>query len=226
MTHIVKSGDCILSLAAHYGFLWKTVWNANPDLQKLRNNPNVLMPGDIVIIPDRAIKEVPCATEQRHRFLKKGTRARFRLIVEDFDAPLANRRYVLSVGSDIFQGTTDDDGLLQASIDPTITTGHLSMPDDGLEFSLHLGYLDPLEEITGVQHRLQNLGFYDGKLDGVVNDELHDAIADFQASVGLGATGELDDNTRQILFARQDQFHVPLKKSPVADGLSGENQVV
>jgi hypothetical protein len=165
------------------------------------------MPGDVVFIPDKTLKEIPCSTEQLHKFVKKVERAKFRLIVEQYNLPLANRRFVLSVSPDVFQGTTDDNGLLEVSIDPKATTGHLLMPDDNLECDLEMGYLDPVEETTGVQHRLHNLGFYLGELDGVASDELHDAIADFQISVGLDGTGELDDTTRQTLFLRHDQIH-------------------
>jgi hypothetical protein len=207
LEYTVQAGDCILSLATRYGFFWQTLWKANRALKALRNNPNVLMPGDTVIIPDKTIKELPCATDQLHKFVKKGARAKFRLIVERFNIALAQRHYILKIGSDVFDGTTDDTGLIEVSIDPTAIEGHLQMPDDDLECDLQLGYLDPLEETTGVQHRLQNLGFYFGELDGADSDDLHAAIADFQSSVGLDPTGELDDNTRQNLLLMQDQVH-------------------
>lgn len=218
MQYIVTSGDCISSLASQYGFFWETIWNANPDLRNMRNNPNVLMAGDVVIIPDKILKEIACSTDQLHKFVKKGERAKFRLIVERYNIPLANRRFVLSVSPDVFQGTTDDNGLLEVSIDPKVMSGHLWMPDDNLECDLEMGYLDPVEETTGVQHRLHNLGFYVGELDGVASDELHNAIADFQTSVGLDGTGELDDTTRQTLFLRHDQVHSrPQPQSPEPD---------
>jgi hypothetical protein len=207
LQYIVKSGDCISSLASQYGFLWETIWNANPELRNLRNNPNVLMAGDVVLIPDKVVKEFACDTDQLHKFVIKGERAKFRLIVERYGIPLANRRFVLSVSPDVFKGTTDDNGLLEVSIDPTVMSGHLWMPDDNLECDLEMGYLDPVEETTGVQHRLHNLGFYVGELDGVASDELHNAIADFQTSVGLDGTGELDDTTTQTLFLRHDLVH-------------------
>ena len=207
MEYTVQAGDCILSLASRYGFFWQTLWNGNPALQALRKNPNVLMPGDVVVIPDKTIKQLPSATDQRHEFVKKGARAKFRLIVERFNIPLANRYYILRIGADVFNGTTDSTGLLEQSIDPQATEGHLQLPGDDLECDLQLGHLDPIEETTGVQHRLQNLGFYFGDLDGADTDDLHAAIADFQTSVGLDATGELDDHTRQTLFLMQDQVH-------------------
>src|SRR4051812_26701772 len=106
LEYTVQAGDCILSLATRSGFFWKTLWKANPALRALRNNPNVLMPGDVVLIPDKTIKELPCATDRCHKFMKKGVRAKFRLIVERFNIPLANRRYILTIGSDLFDGTT------------------------------------------------------------------------------------------------------------------------
>jgi len=205
--YVVQQGDCISSIAARYGYFWQTIWNANAELKELRDNPNVLLPGDVVKIPDKVLREESCATDQNHQFVLKGTPAKFRLIVERFNIPLANRRYILEIDGKVFEGTTDAGGLLEVSIDPAARAGHLQMPDDGLECALELGNLDPVDQIIGVKQRLQNLGFYHGALDGVENEELRDALAAFQSSVDMEGSGDLDDATRQQLLGMQDLVH-------------------
>jgi N-acetylmuramoyl-L-alanine amidase len=203
----VTDGDCVSTIAARFGFHSQTVWDANPDLKSLRKNPNVLFPGDIVKIPDRVGKNLPCATEQRHQFVKKGTPAKFRVILERFNVPLANRRYILEIDGQVFDGETDGSGLLEVAIDPAAQSGHLQLPDDQLECQLELGYLDPLDEIKGVQQRLQNLGFLAADANGEMDDETRHAITWFQSSVNLPPTGDLDDATRSKLFHMQDEVH-------------------
>jgi N-acetylmuramoyl-L-alanine amidase len=203
----IQPGDCISSIAERFGFVWQTLWNANPELKKLRKNPNVLLPGDTVKIPDKVIKQEACNTDQSHKFVKKGTPAKFVLILERFNIPLANRRYILEIDGKLYDGKTDAIGRLEVSIDPAARTGQLRMPDDGLECALELGNLDPVEEMIGVQQRLQNLGFYSGPLDGAMNEEMADALIAFQSSVNLEPTGELDDSTRDKLLQMQDKIH-------------------
>ena len=226
MGYIVQPGDCIMSIASTRGFLWQTLWNANPELKTQRKNPNVIFPGDVIEIPDKVLREEDCVTEQLHKFVKKGTPAKFRLVVEQFKVPLANRRYILEIDGKVFEGTTDDKGLLEVGIDPAARGGRLQMPDDGLECALALGHLDPLDELIGIQQRLQNLGFYFSEADGKDNEETRVAIADFQASVSLDATGELDDATRAKLFNMQDQIHPPAEEEAAPDeSLAGPSDV-
>ena len=72
--HTVRRGECINSIAARYGFFWETVWNHGPnsDLKRERENPDHLLPGDVVVIPALREKHESRATEQKHRFRRKG----------------------------------------------------------------------------------------------------------------------------------------------------------
>ncbi|MHC4416894.1 MAG: peptidoglycan-binding domain-containing protein [Planctomycetota bacterium] len=84
--HRVRAGECITSIAQRSGFFWETVWDhsENAELKRARQDPNVLLPGDVVHVPDIEVKEEDGNTEARHRFRLKGVPAKLRLrIVEE-----------------------------------------------------------------------------------------------------------------------------------------------
>ncbi len=95
--YLVRQGDCLTSIANECGFYWKTLWDRNSALRALRKNPNVLFEGDAVRIPQQELKEKDCATNKRHTFVKRGTPAKLRIVVERFSQPLQNKRYILTI---------------------------------------------------------------------------------------------------------------------------------
>lgn len=205
--YMVKSGggDCISSIAYHHGFFWQTIWDHNPELRQKREDPNQLFPGDEVLIPEKTQRLESGNTEQRHCFRLKGVPAKFRLIIERDGRPIGNKRYVLKVDGQLFEGETDDQGLLEVPISPSAKRAQLDIED--YSYDLEFGALDPLNEIVGIQERLQNLGFYHGTLTGELDEETQDALWDFQSFMGSEPTGELDDVTRDKLLYRHDEEH-------------------
>ncbi len=90
--YVIRQGDCLSSLAHGRGFLWETIWEHpnNSAPRRKRKDPNILLPGDILFIPEKELKQVPAATEQRHDFVLKGTPAKLRLrILEEIIEPPA-----------------------------------------------------------------------------------------------------------------------------------------
>lgn len=87
--HTVAPGECISSIAFQHGFFWETLWEHgdNAELKEKRKDPNVLHPGDVVMIPDLTLKEESCATEQVHEFRLKGVPARLNIQVRRPKAP-------------------------------------------------------------------------------------------------------------------------------------------
>lgn len=81
--YTVQQGDCILSITHERGFHWETIWNhsSNSALKTLRKNPNVLMEGDVVHIPDLRLKQESGGTEQKHKFKLKGVPGKFILVL-------------------------------------------------------------------------------------------------------------------------------------------------
>jgi len=199
--HTVKQGECIESIAFEKGFFWETIWNdpANTEVKRIREDPNVLLAGDQLFIPDMRVKEVSGQTEQRHRFRRKGTPSKFSITLEDEnDQPRANLPYVLDIDGQLFSGKTDADGRLEHVIPPNARQGILRVgpEEDQEEYQLNLGSMDPVTEISGVQARLKNLGYDCGKIDGKLGPQTKEAISAFQAKHNLQVTGTPDDDTQ------------------------------
>lgn len=195
--YTVQEGDCVSSIAHRFGFFPGTIWRhpANAALRKVRDNPDVLAPGDVLHIPDARTKEIDCATEQRHRFCRRGVPARLRVRVAVDDEPVADEPYELTIdGGAVVHGRTDAEGRIDAPIPPQARAACLTVGegDDALEFRLRLGHLDPPESQRGLRSRLENCG-YTGDLAG--------ALRRFQHDHELPETGEADAATVRALVA-------------------------
>jgi hypothetical protein len=194
--HTVEQGDCISSIAARYGFAWKTVWDdpLNSKLKQLRKDPAVLFPGDIVSIPDKDFATEQCATNARHKFVKQAepTHIKIRFMLDG--KPRAGIKYELQVAAWKFTGSTDADGFVKADIPPDASKGTLVLIDgtDRSVFELDFGTLDPIDTDDGVRERLSLLGFD-------VGANLADAVRDFQTMEKLSETGVIDDQFKAKL---------------------------
>jgi hypothetical protein len=202
--HVVRQGECLSSIAADYGFVdWRTVYEHpdNADFRALRPNPNLIYPGDRIVIPDRREKEESGDTEQRHRFVRRGARHRLKVRVQDLEGePIAGAPYRLLVDGKRYEGNTAGDGMVEQVISPQARYGELTVwptaaPSDTdpgpacLTWTLALGHLDPVEELTGVQARLNNLGFESGPVDGIMGPITRSAVRRFQEKHALLVDG-------------------------------------
>jgi hypothetical protein len=199
--HEVQEGDCISSIAFKYGFFWETIWNDahNALIKKERKDPNILAPGDIVFIPDKKLKDERRPTGKMHRFQLKSVPAKLRLQLFEGEVPRANQAYELIVHDRKLRGTTNINGVLTESIPPDATEGELIIGPHREHYTLLFGYLNPLSELSGVQERLNNLGYNCGAADGQLNDQTDTALKAFQSRFGLQETGAVDQATREKL---------------------------
>lgn len=205
ITHIVRDGECLNSIADRYGFFPDTIWDHpdNAELKRARPNPGVLDAGDELVIPDKRAREVDGATDQRHRFRRRGVPSLFHMQIFAEGEARADVPFVLDhdLGREV--GRTDGDGWIRASIPPKLRSARLEVGEgDELEvYVVRLGHLDPIDTIEGVQMRLANLGFVcrpTGRLDEAT--EL--AIQAFQESIDHPEPwGELDRQTLDELEA-------------------------
>jgi|SRR5208337_1717840 len=201
--YTVKQGDCMSSIAFEQGFFWQTLWNhsSNANLKALRKNPNVLLEGDIVHIPDLTVKNESGATGVTHKFKRKGIPEKLRMkLLDASHKPRANLDYIIVIDGDSRRGKTNADGELIERIPPNAKTGKIILAGDNTHpITLSLGQLDPISEVSGIQSRLRNLGFYKGPIDGKLNEATKRAIRAFQTKQGLPTTGVADEATKAQL---------------------------
>lgn len=196
-----REGDCFINICSQEGFFWETVWNhpENHALREKRKKQNIIKKGDRIYIPDWELKEYPAETEQCHTFSVKVARVNFTLTLMNLGEPRANENYTLIVNGHSRSGGTDEKGTFTEQIPPKARYGRLLLGEKQEEITINFGYIDPIDEISGVQRRLQNLGYYEGEIDDELNFETIAAIAEFQRSVEISGEGELTDETRQKL---------------------------
>lgn len=187
-------------IAYEAGFFWEDIWNLpqNAELRSMRQNPEFLLPGDQVYIPDLQQKTESKNTNERHVFQRRGVPARFHLrLLDDEDDPRAGVHYTLTYDGQSLSGTTGKDGWIHAWVPPDVRSGTLvierGMDGRREEYDLQFGYVDPPDSVSGALAMLQNLG-YEG-------NDLAFSLSAFQADNNLKATGELDSPTTARLFA-------------------------
>lgn len=205
--HTIRDGDSVIQLSDVHGFFAATIWNApeNAALRERREDMNVLKAGDVVVIPDKQPKELPVETGREHVFQRQGIPAVFRLQVFDKEEPRANQEYRLKVGDRTYRGQTDQDGKLEEWVSATAREGTLIVGPDNFTIELRFGHLDPINELSGVQKRLINLGFDCGKVDGQLGPRTEAMLMMFQERFDLEATGQPDQATVDQLEALHDQ---------------------
>lgn len=208
----VEQGDYMSKIAQKFGFSdYKEIWDHgdNAALKNKRKNPNVLLPGDTLIIPDREEKKVSASTGKRHKFQVKRSELKLRLVLEDiYEKPIANANCELNIDGETFQMTTDGKGKIEKEIPSTAEGGFLIIKSQETALNetvlpVKIGHLDPVEEESGQKARLNNLGYFAGPFEG--NDEAANqqlflsAIEEFQCDHGLTVDGNCGPRTQAKL---------------------------
>jgi hypothetical protein len=203
----VKPGDCVLGIAAEFGFPdWKEVWDRpeNQDLRAKRPDLSVLAEGDVVFVPDQKPLVFMLATGKRHRIVVKRMKVAIRPQLLHMDAtPVASAKYALTPAKKPMEGQTDGDGWFEQKVpsDVKALTLSVQLTDDPegstYGWSLAIGHLDPVDTDSGLQQRLSNLGYWPaGESDPAV---LPFGLRAFQKDHDLDVTGEADQATRDKL---------------------------
>ena len=212
----IKPGDCVASVAERFGFHPDTIWDhvKNANLRRIRGDSRILREGDELFVPELRRRDESAATEQRHRFVRKGVPEMLHVVILDADGnPRPDVAYELRIKHDTRVGWTDGEGAIRESIPPSAERATLIVEGEALEgegnegdegvaddeYELKIGHLDPVDDIRGAKMRLQNLGFEVRSLDGNLDSETREQLCAFQAREGITQTGELDAATRDAL---------------------------
>ncbi len=118
------------------------------------------------------------------------------------EVPRANVPYTLEIDGKLITGNTDEDGIVNEPIPPDARHGKLIIEPGTLNetvIPLQLGFLNPLSEISGIKHRLSNLGFNCGDQTDEITPEFEEALRQFQARYQLPVTGQPDEETKNKL---------------------------
>jgi hypothetical protein len=197
----VQQGDCCLSLSAKAGLFFQTVWDdpANAALKAKRKLPNILMPGDVLEVRPTQERREDGASTKVNTFVVKGVPARLRLRLRIQRQPVANKSIKLIIDGAETAATTDGDGRVDVPISPQAVEARLRIDGEPGEFLLQLGLLDPLDEVSGLQGRLFNLGFDPRGIDNKYGKNTRKAMQGFQKSRSMRPTERPDAPTRAAL---------------------------
>ncbi len=202
-TYTVQQGDHLSKITEVFGFSdYSTIWNhpKNADLRNLRQNPNVLFPGDSLFIPDHELRVESRSTDRKHTFIAKKPSLKLRLTLEDlYEKPIANAPCLLALGSDFRRVTTDGVGRIEQDIPSNVRAATLVIQDaqtpfDNTQFDIKIGDLNPVEEVSGQIARLNNLGYFAGDVNqpediSSPSPEFKSAVEEFQCDHGLAVDG-------------------------------------
>ena len=200
----VQQGDYVSRIAAQFGFSdYQAVWNdpQNASLKQKRKNPNVLLPGDMLFIPEKKSRLEARATGAMHTFQVKRSLVQLRLVLRDSDGqPIPDLPCRLQVDKALYSLTTDGEGKIEQEIPLTAIEAKLLVQGEAVP--VKIGYLDPVEVKSGQRARLNNLG-YDSGTDAADEDSLRYAIEEFQCDQELTVDGVCGPETQ----ARLKEIH-------------------
>jgi hypothetical protein len=199
----IEPGDHLAAIAAEHGFSDpQTLWQApeNAELRQRRRNPSLLAPGDQLFVPDKQAKKVTVATGATHKFQLKDASVRLRIKLRDpLDHPIANATCEVELDGAATTAQLDGDGLLDVEMPARTQVAVLRVGE--VEWELHVGQLDPVEQRAGLLARLRNLGYLGGEDPdvGPSDADLAFAVTLFQRDHGLAIDPSALDQVRSKL---------------------------
>ncbi len=228
--YVIKRGDFLARLAHKFGFDADTVWNdpANADLKQLRRDPNLLWPTDILYIPESmAPATFALVTGQTNTFVSDVPTTR--VVLRFSDPSCASKACSVPELPELTELVTDGTGTVSFDAPVTLDTFSIVFSDPGQTYKCGLGYLNPIDTLSGAIQRLQNLGYLSLDVSPDENDleEVRSALRMFKAessgnvdptsdtadtsrsqatsnsddNAGIDDDGRLDDETSQLLVA-------------------------
>ena len=194
--YVAQQGECILSIAARTGHLWRTLWDhpQNEALRGARHHPGVLLPGDRVFVPTCRPKRIALESGRRYRVVVHGQTVPLRLRMLDADGrPMPRATFRLAMAEQTIDLTTDDDGCLVADVPVREQEARLIDRETAQVYVLRIGHLDPADTPTGVQKRLANLGYDAEALEDALDGQARGSIEAFCEDAELPEDADLNE---------------------------------
>lgn len=201
--YVIRQGDYLVRLSHILSFDAEEVWNhpKNADLRKKRPQHSLLVPGDVIYIPDEPPKRNKYRAHSDNSYVAHVPRIRVRVAMSMAGKPMASETYFLrGIGEDEKERTTDGNGNVEIDASVHVREVEAYFPKRKLSRSIKLGGLDPVDETSGLKMRLAHLGYFDPH-GSAHPDCLKAALIAFQAANGLPATGVLDDAAKRAILA-------------------------
>ncbi len=201
--YIVKRGDNLSRIARAHGLKgWKKLWDdpKNEPLRKKRKDPNILRPGDIVMVPGKTVQEAVRAVDGVCKLrVAPPESIVLRVVLQDHNQlPFVDEPYRAEPvpGGGSFapcEGVTDASGIAKLKLPPHVREVRVALTKRGLAWNFLVSGLplDPdagqgdamslatPEDIYATQLALNALGFPCGKPSGVVDARTRDALSLF-----------------------------------------------
>lgn len=204
--HVVRQGECAASVAARYGLSATALLDrdANHGLRDARANPHVLAPGDVLDVPEPAVRQLAFSPGGTKRYTASVPRTNLRLkLTTPTGEAAANKRFQVELpgAKSPIEGTTDGDGVLDVPIGVNYTSATILLflgEEDPIRLPVRIGHLDPEHLDSGVAGRLRNLGYSVGE----GSEALAQGVRAFQRRESLPESGVVDEDTRARLVER------------------------
>jgi N-acetylmuramoyl-L-alanine amidase len=198
--HKVNRGEWMGGIAAAHGHRsWKPVWEhpRNRKLQR-RRDPNLLVEGDRVYVPKPEPKKDDGGTDSAHKFRVKVEEDKLILRFVEIDIYLqlfGPIDYRIKVGRHEKVGELTKEGE-QIKMPLPISVEKASLWIEEFEYVLEIGGLDPLRRLSGMQARINNLGWDAGPVDNALGRLTKRGTRDFQGFYKIGVDGKIGSETR------------------------------
>jgi hypothetical protein len=217
--YVVRAGEYLTAIAYGRGLKPNDVWNDpdNADLKKLRVNPEMLAPGDVLYLPPVVRTWLPLQVGSTNQLVAKPPKVELHVVLSDpAGQPYAGKAVHLDPQVAEVDPTTDGTGLLKVLVPVTVKVLTATIIDDGTTFQIRVGHLDPHDVVTGTVSRLRQLGYIGDErrllaldrpyLNGIdaVQSSLTRGIAAFQEDQGSDVDGACDDDVCDQICGAHD----------------------
>lgn len=206
LPYVIRQGDYLSKLAHQFGFDATDVWNhsQNEALRCMREDPEVLAPGDVLFIPRaRPPHRLAITNGTTNTFSANVPTTNVSLRLRDpAGNPIANKAYRVTGTPAEITGSSDGKGNVSFRVPVHLSEAHLAFEEGG-SLRVYIGHMDPVQTASGALKRLQHLG-YRAPLSIEPENALRLMVMRFQRDHGLTVNGDVDDPTRAALVSAHE----------------------